>query len=590
MTGFVVQKVAEDSWPDGEASPYVHWWKEIERDSGVRSLDELKPLPFARRDGRTGFLPLPLDDLSKGRRTMLMWDWALPGGGTGEGSSRLPVPPGGFGDPPPRRPDPRPPAVLVVIDTEINPLHDRFRDGAGRPRILAHWMMEGRFDHGSARVPFGCEHRTDDLEAALAAGRTEEGALRHLGSHSLERPFAPRGTAGLSAHGTQVIDLAAGTDALDRRPEAVALRGVPILAASLPSNRLLSPSGTFLEVFVDQALSWAEARLDALFGAEAWPRVVINLSYGLSAGAKDGLDRGGDVGYLPGRIRALLAERPTARMLMPAGNDGRADLHATLCASDGQREVGWLVMPSDPFSAYAEVWTTGNPAGVGVRLVAPGGGVLAVPDLGTMDLRTALEIVRPADGGDKPMARLYPLGRDADAGRCGVLFCVAPTRRLKRDAAVAPAGTWTIAITGSGNRPLRADVHVQSERPLAPASRVGRPSRLLPSGEVKPRREGTLNAVAVGSGAQIIDALRASDGEAVAWSSQGDRTYVPSFWATGAEVAERSSLRRGLIAAGYRSGTTATVEGTSFACACAARRMVLAALGGGAGPGTPPNP
>lgn len=563
MSGLIVQKVAD--WPSEETSPYVHWWTQVDKLAGTREFDDVHnfgELTFSPWDGGTQLEGRPVSETRAVARTLPMWRWALP-----SGKNSITVPVGGFADPFDRS-STRPAAVLVVIDTAINPLHERFRGAEGLPRVLAHWMMEGKYKADPLRVPFGRENRTWDLEEALSS-KTEEAALRHLGSHSLEQPFAPRGTAQLAAHGTHVLDLAAGTDPVDPAPEAKLLRAVPILCVSLPSNRLLSPSGAFLEAFVDQAIRWVEQRLDELF-ADGWPPVVLNLSYGLSAGSKDGGD------FLPRRICAFLTKRPTVRMFMPAGNDGHSHVHARLGGEDGCREIGWLVMPSDPFSAYAEVWTTGASGQERLHLIAPGGHELATERLAMMDPDTAWELARPIAEGARPVVRFYPLGRDQERGRYGVLFCVAPTQHLKSDAPVAPAGIWRLRLTGKPGG--RADVHLQSERPLTPGSLAGRPSRLVPVSGIGPTREGTLNALAVGSGARVVDASRGSDGSRVPWSSQGDLSYQPPFWADEIKIGDRSLARPGLLAAGYRSGSRATVQGTSFACASATRAALLAVL------------
>ena len=567
MSRLVVRPAQATRWPIEEISPYVDWWRHVDRAAGpqdpkcVRELALSTKPALARRS-----LDATLSRTGDGDiwRRVPMWDWSLPPN-TGNGSSEAKIPQPAaprFGDAM-TPPDNKPTAVLVVIDTDINPLHERFRDDKNRPRILAHWMMEGRYDDRSPRVPFGREVRTDDLVAAQQ-GRTEEEALQSLGSHSLTEPFAPRGTAQLAAHGTHVLDLAGGAYRWEAGPEFRAMRRVPILAVSLPSNRLLSPSGTFLRVFVEQALAWAETRLTELLGSDAWPRVVVNLSYGLSAGPKDG------TGYLPERIRAFLGRHPSVRMFMPAGNDGDSDLHTVLFAEDGQREVGWLVMPADPYSAFAEVWTTGDPSGIGLRLRTPDGDELEVPDLAGMDLSTPLELADPGPP-DLPVARIYPLGSGAVDDRLGILLCVAPTRRDLPGTALAPGGIWSIKLLGSGS--MRADVHLQSERPLLPRSLVGRPSRLVKTEGPAPGPEGTLNAVAVGA-CTIVQAIRASDRSCLAWTSKGDQTYLPPFAPSLEVEGEESAARRWLRAAGARSGSTALVEGTSFACAKAARKAL----------------
>ena len=554
MPGLVAQPMAAPDAQGDEGSAYVHWWRQVEFNAASPEAAGIGFLTF----GQDGTGPAPRFAAHPGpnhpghRRTLPIWKSAL-------------LPTGSVG----RLADPlaklTAPAVLVVIDGDINPVHDRFRDGAGKPRILAHWLMEAAYQPGSSRVPFGREIRRAEIETATV-GRTEDEALRHLGCHSLSDAFAPRGTAQLSAHGTHVLDLAGGTRTGDH--DAALLRTAPVLAVSLPSNRLLSASGVFLEVFVDQALTWVEQRLDEMAGND-WPPVVINLSYGLAAGPKDGS------GHLSRRILAFLTRHPSVQIFMPAGNDGLGEGHAMLVAGGDHGKIGWIVSPSDPYSSHAEVWVNGNAPAISLVLTSPDGDRLEMPGLAGAGPHRPVELV---SGGGKPVARIYPLGHGITENRHGYLICVAPTRRYGAGLPAAPGGIWTIALSGAGD--ATAALHLQSERPLTPNSLAGHPGRLVQlSGQLaKPQRDGTLNALPVGSGAQIIDCLRASDGKVVGWSARGDRLAVPPIPDGFAVRGERSPARPNLLAAGYRSGSTALVEGTSFACAAAARTALMVAL------------
>lgn len=553
MPGLIAQPLAAPDWQGDEGSPYVHWWRQVEFNADAAGSAGIGFLTFGQDSTgpAPGFAAHPGPGHRGHRRSLPIWKSALPAGSGARIADALAKQAA--------------PAVLVVIDGDINPVHDRFRDAAAGPRILAHWLMEAPYQPGSARVPFGREIRRDEI-AAATFGCTEDEALRRLGCHSLTEAFAPRGTAQLSAHGTHVLGLAGGTRTGDS--DAALLRTAPILAVSLPSNRLLSVSGVFLEVFADQALAWVERRLDEMAGDD-WPPVVINMSYGLAAGAKDGS------GHLSRRILAFLTRHPSVQILMPAGNDGLAEGHCMLVAGGTHAMIGWIVSPSDPFSSHAEVWVNGNAPAIRLVLTSPDGDRLEMPAVAGNGRHAAVELVSARK---LAVARIYPLGTGADENRRGYLICVAPTRRYGPDLSPAPAGIWTVELAGAGD--ATAAVHLQSERPLMPNSLAGHPGRLVQlSGQMaKPQRDGTLNALPVGSGAQIIDCLTASNGKVVTWSARGDRLAVPLIPDGFPVVGERSPSRPSLIAAGYRSGSTALVAGTSFACAAASRTALIAAL------------
>ncbi len=557
-------------WPNGEESAYVDWWKQVENNGGAR--DSLSGLTFAREtqvegDGGaiTPFRVTSRGDAARSQRFLPMWPVALgPKADQVAGDVEFGDPIDAFGT--------HPKAIIVVIDTDINPLQERFRSRNGAPRICAHWLMEAPFLTGSNRVIFGRELRQDDFQAVEAL--TEDTALGRLGCQVLEMAQAPRGTALMEAHGTHVLDLAAGTDPMRSDAENLTLRDVPILAVSLPSNRILSPSGVFLDVFVDQALSWVQQRLTELLSDDAtkWPTIAINLSYGLSAGPKDGSDP------LPKRLKAFLGKHPSAKLFMPAGNDGLGKARASLTATrEDETGIGWQVAAGNPFSTYAEVWFQADADLAGLTMtLSPPNGPAAV--IFPREASTAQEIC--PEGKEDPIARAYVLGAPNPGDRLGLILCVAPTQPHRTDRMSAPPGHWRLQVSRTAS-PVRLDVELQSERALRPNDNGSRPSQLVNDHKVDASPCGTLNASAVESGAVIVAGYRCSDKQPVAWGSRGDLTNVPNFAPSVAFPADRSPSRPGLIAAGYRSGSSAIVQGTSFSTALATRHFVRHVLDGG---------
>lgn len=599
-------------WPGAEGSPYVDWWTQSEYRSGIREIAapelagvfrfaEFYALPPATVAGAMRFRPGTPPVGARGtRRTMPMWPSSLPPETsddlTGQPQdnpqdnrpSLIKVPPSEFGDPLPAHAG-LPPAVAVVIDTDINPLHERFLDAAGGPRVVAHWLTESAW-RSDRRVPFGREVRTAELHAALALGTEDEG-LRALDVETFTRAYGPRGAAHPLAHGTHVMTLAAGTDPQDRSPLAAALREVPILAVSLPSNRLLSASGVFLDVFVDQALEWVAGRLAEMF-PQGVPPVVVNLSYGLAAGPKDGS------GYLNDRIRSWLRALPQARLFIPAGNDGLTGGHAVLTCHDGRSAIGWMVPPADPLSTHAEVWFTRNDPETRLHLTPPGQDAPITINLAP---ETVIDLVAGADPQAEPFGRVYVLPGKGTFKKAGCLVCLGPTRPRRPERPAAPAGLWQIAVSGRGD--LRADVTLQSERGLTPHSRMSPPTRLLAlsDGGAQPQRSGTLNDIGILTGATLVNGMdlaaqahldrfgpgtchragAAQDpaplGEALArWTSRGDPRAAPPTSDGMPFPADRSRALPGIPAPGYRSGSSSTVEGTSFSTALASRDALVA--------------
>jgi len=544
-------RVTKPDWPKRESSAYVDWWIGVEYPdlSPAMTLVDFETV-VDPGGGCPRFCPCATPTSTGPRRRAPLRRQAVPDPMPG------PINPNEFGDPLDRTPV-RPAAVMVVIDSDINPLHEQMFDAAGRPRLLAHWLMEGPWA-GGTRVPYGRELRQAELVAALAAP-TEDRGLRRLGLADFATPFAARGTMLPSAHGTHIMALAAGTKAQDNSPDATALRDVPVLAVSLPSNKMMSAAGVFLEVFVDQALAWVSARLTEAFGKD-WPPVVVNLSYGLAAGPKDAS------GHLNDRLRDWLLAHPQVRFFMPAGNYGLDDKHAVLSPQD-KGGIGWMLPPSDPFTSYAELWFDRRDGDTALILTPPGQGCLCLPLTpgAVFDLRS----------GAATVGRVYMMPGETPFRQGGCLIALAPTRPRQIGAARVPCGIWTLAVSGPAD--LRATLHLQSEHPLKPNSLTNPPSRLISLSEdgPDPRQQGSVNAIGPGTGVTIVNGSNAQTGALSEWTSRGDPEARPALEDGVAFPADRSLVLQGLLAPSYRSGSVAVVEGTSFSTGLASREALL---------------
>lgn len=526
-------------------------------------------------------------------------------------------------------PPPADAVIVGIIDTALAPAHERFRLGAGT-RFLCAWQ-QGAAYVGQTWLPFGREIDQADIDAAMAAHADEDAVNRALGLVKVDHARGDRSLALRASHGTHVLDLAAGFDPARPPPEAWRL---PIIGVTLPTGLTVGSSGTFLEFFVIHAIDHIVARADALWrasghpasakGAQGWP-IVINLSYALAAGPKDGTSR------IESFVTALVNWRRSAglsplRVVMPAGNDNLGRGHATLDFADtgDLHGIDWRVQPEDRSSNHAEIWSDIRP-GTGatakrhpfaVSVVPPGGPAL------TMAQGQDGQMCSLIDGATgRPVARLYC--RKADDGlltgtpkwhRFVYVLCVAPTGGSVPAGSggapgpEAPAGAWRIALTRKATT-SRAILFVQTDQSLTLTGSAGRLSyfdhpgyrtvddagRRIDSasypldgappadtdGPGPVTRHNTLNALAGSPVIVTVSSYRASDGRPADYASTG-RGFPRGSAASGPVAAMPSDdgyALSGLIGAGSQSGSALAIAGTSVATALATRRIAWALLG-----------
>ena len=245
-----------------------------------------------------------------------------------------------------------PACVIGIIDDAVPLAHPRLAargaDGASRSRIASVWMMGAAAATGG-EVRFGREWRGPQIDRLVAghavpgAGIDEEALYRSAGIWNAARGPAHAGGR-RAAHGAAVADLAAGMG-----PGDPLARQRPVIAACLPPEVTRDTTGTFAPWFVllgtlhilDRARRLAEA-----LGRPPLP-VVVNLSYGVTAGPKDGS------GLVEG-FQRLIAERGAdgvgpVRFVLPMGNHRQGRLRARIPAggTPGERTIAWQVPPDD---------------------------------------------------------------------------------------------------------------------------------------------------------------------------------------------------------------------------------------------------
>lgn len=263
-----------------------------------------------------------------------------------------------------------PKAVLTgVIDVGISPFHERFKATDKTTRILTCWQQAGEF---AGNLPFGSELEAGEIDAALAqVPFDEETALRE---HHVSRPdvlFGAREVDFRAAHGSHIADLAAG-----RVPSVDAEAKItdPILAVNMPPRYSHGSAGNFLEFFAFAAVVRIVDVADQLWQAMhkettdtapvpgGFP-LVINLSFGMQAGAKDGS------AMFERLVQALVAKRDAPiEIVMPVGNDNlsRGTARALVGTEknpqyddlDPQQmlTLDWRVPPGDRSSNFVELW------------------------------------------------------------------------------------------------------------------------------------------------------------------------------------------------------------------------------------------
>lgn len=619
------------SWvPDPEAgrlTPYLDWWQATDA-KAARSLVPVPPIaaldtlslttPTSGQAGGAGAVDIPQDILVPLPAAACAKDQPRPA------FDAMPT------DLAARVVDVPEDAVIIgVIDTDIALGHERFRGADGKSRVLASWQQSSAHV-GQGHVAFGHELYQSDIDELTAehgdaaSGWLDEGAFNvAAGLTDMAHAQGHRGFEREAAHGTHVLDLAAGLD--PNAPTDAFGDRTRILTVNMPSRATIGSSGSFLEYFVQRAILRMVALADAIWAAKlpaerrgavvGYP-MVINLSYGLHAGPKDG--------SMPvERMIARLLDDLNAgwhapvRITLPVGNDNLEQGAATWVVAPGEVcGVDWHVLPEDQSANYLEVWSdvmdapwgAGTPAPFEIGFTAPGGTELPLGG------------GHPGSIAEFGFARVYcrkvtqgPEG----AYRVRYVICTAPTVGFDRSVALAPAGRWDVRAryAGAGASQRGISMVVQSDQTVGSGGETGLASYLMPQGEAvyhshDPQtgavidslrypfkntvadwqedaaaqggvtRAGTHNAIATMEQVVVAAGYRRTDGAPAEYSSTMPRVAVMGARSapTASYPTDDGAMHLGILAAGAKSRSVVAFQGTSFACAQAARQTAVALL------------
>ncbi len=505
--------------------------------------------------------------------------------------------------------------IVAIVDDGIGFLNARFRKPAGqgrtRTRFHAVWLqaLETRpRGPGPRRAHIGEIYSRRDINAWLDRGDAlEESAVYSALNQQLYGIQGHRALEYGTSHGTHILDLAAGADPQD--PDDPVLKW-PLIGVQLPPEAVSDTSGMRFESYMVQAVRWIlsqAARIDRK------APVIINLSLGMLAGAKDGSNF---AEYQIAR-EASLWERETGqpvRVVWSFGNNRRSRQVARFdfdpAAGVRKHQIPWRAQPDDLTASYLEIRTPdGVPSErIEIALTTPSGVSSGFVSLPVGSFRTL-------DANGRPVARIYHvephrLSKQVTQAATHTL-AMAPNAAQVPGEPLAEAGLWTVAVRYVGTAPCAVHLQIQRDETLPgyayPMGRQsyfdgddsayawdadrGNWSGLAPDSPIT--RAGTHSALVTNTARQVFSA------GAALWQASS-QSYVPALYTpdgadwtvpgpTVSTRAEDGWVERGVLSSGTFTGSVSAIAGTSAAAGRLTRALAMnaarivknAAAGGG---------
>ncbi|QRM35431.1 hypothetical protein [Microvirga sp. VF16] len=502
------------------------------------------------------------------------------------------------------------PAILGVIEDALPFAHRAFLDRDGCTRISHLWLQSARATAKRDRVPFGREITNIEIDTLRADyGPDERRLYREAGAIDRSLPEIGQVLERHSTHGAHILGLAGGND-----PQWIAAPQVPdevqIVAVQLPNTVAWDTSGFGKEMFILSALHYIFVRASEIaqaFEVRGELPLVVNLSYGWSAGPHDGHSE------MECAIEELLIRRRNGEfnrdrepqkksfIVVPMGNNFADKMHAVFSDADmrkGPVRIGWRLLPDDRTASYLEIWFPKefNAEGWEVRLVPPPG-IKLDQDRVVIKPDTALKPV----GYPRCFADLKMGGRNVGQlsadhyglKRWRVILAMIPTAETGSDRRLPP-GLWKVEIDPMGCPSLpegqMIDLWLQRDDDPRLMHMGGRQSHLEELPDTRPKgqpgvvqRYGTLSALASTPSVTRVAGVVGSTGHPTKYSSAGALgrdEHVPRGEPTLAAISDQGVMLPGLRSIGCVSGSGARLTGTSAAAALAARWMVVKAAEG----------
>lgn len=463
--------------------------------------------------------------------------------------------------------------VIGVIDGPVGWLNRRFRD-ANRSRLARLWNQNpGENGRGPNGFDYGTEWRREQLDPVVEKANSIRDEARLYERYGFPQPDDEDAVS----HGSHVLDLILRT----RDNQAgldMSLDRADVVYVQLPEAALADTGG-----------NWSTYVLDGLHyilgvaGEDA--AVIVNLSLGAFAGPHNGSSA------LERAIDACIAERsadgkPKLHVVVAAGNayeviddqTGKAvPCHARVVLKPGEsQEIGWMVPPGSDSEHFVECRVDG------------------LPDAGTVP--TGLQVSLRLRNG--PRLETGPGGHAAlvmsDSNEVvGALICSRPPGRPEwvlaalagsrnLDGRYVPPGRWRLGLTNT-NATDALVVDLWSERRDLPGGMPGesRPQSGFKNGSPTNSPLDTLGSVAGGTGSIVVGAVDERGGtfEPSPYASSGPAAGVHNQpRRTGGRSGPDLSAIGRHEAAGFYSGTTVSMEGTSMAAARVTRAIAQVIL------------
>ena len=499
--------------------------------------------------------------------------------------------------------------VVGVIDDGIAFGHEAFRRSDTSTRIERLWIQSDPGDFQDTIFGSGREIAKKEIDTWLAESRRgstvdEDEIYRRAGVADFSKP-GYKGASWRAAHGTHVLDLAAGArcwcvaDRLSDGGQEDA-PDWPIVCVQLPVAVTADTSGATLAHSVIEGLLYILLRSAAMVGPDVVPpHVVVNLSYGFIGGQHDGnhpIERA--IRRTVDAWESVLKSK--ARIVIAAGNHHLARLHAKMTFNENKRSavLPWRVHPGDRTPSHVEIWLPpARDKTVPVRLSVstPGDESTSLTsELIGAPGATHFELV----ANQTVIAQAVFAHAAKDPPRGVFRVTTKPTDDCDREgpgvySPEAPAGLWRIKLVidpeyFDGNSEYEVHAWVQRDDTLPGFPTGARQSYfddpfyerydeagreiLVDNERSIVQRSGTINALATGNDKRVIviGGLSRRELSVAKYSARGP-TLGERVGPDALAVSDDSLVLRGVLAAGTRSGSVVAMNGTSVAAPAIAR-------------------
>jgi subtilase family protein len=492
--------------------------------------------------------------------------------------------------------------IVAIIDDGIGFAHERFRLGLTETRVEYFWdMSQDRTNNkGTDGLCVGNSFDKDRIDGFLRRFPDNDELLYEASgtidtSSNRRQPLKFR-----RAHGTHVLDIAAGYDYRNPSERAAAAKR-PIFAVQLPSEVISERSDILMVDALRLALDQISEKalelsrqipgfMDENGKLKKTLPIAVNFSFGTTAGPHDGSSI----------VEETIAEfldsyranpgSPRCECVLPAGNSHLWRVVARLeVQEDGTIEsLPWRVSPNDKTSSYLHIWlpeaSQNDDPQVRLSLKPP----LNCAPCGLSELGSHVDWLPEGKTNERyARAGIYHriVHQPSGGQREQITVAIRPSENDgDLDAETSPAGIWRLDFENISLTPgtvidvrIRRDDSLIGQRPTGRQSYFDHPDhrrfepdtgriRVDACKEQSPvTRLGTLNGYVHATGPHdpvIVGGYRRSDGEMADYSSSGSLTGKKKE-PTLSAVSEEGAYHRGVIAAGTRSGSAVIQNGTS---------------------------